>query len=812
METLWQDIRYGLRTLARNPGFTAVAILSLALGIGGNATVYSWVQSVLLHPLPGIADSERVVAVETRMPDGALHTSSYPDYRDFRDQNKSFSGLIGVELIPVNASFSNDESPERIWGEIVTGNFFNVLGVHADVGRTFLPEEDQALNAHPVVILSYALWQNRFGGDPQVIGKTVSFNQHPFTVIGVAPRQFQGAIVGISASFWVPMAMQPEALPGADLEIRAPTFVHILGRLKPGVGIEQAQAELNTIARRLEQEYPRSNKGVGVELNPLWKAHYGAQSILRPVLIFLTIVVVLVLLIACANVANLLLARAIVRQKEIAIRSALGASRSRLIRQFLSESVLLSLWGGMGGVFLALWSANSLSFFFPPTHFPVGLILGVNSRVLWFSFALSLVTGVVFGLVPALQISRPNVNASLKEGGHTSHAAGRHGLRNLLVVSEMMLALVLLTGAGLLVRSLRNARTTSPGFDVNKVLLTALDLRANGYTDSQSATFFEQLRQRLQALPGVQSVSYERWVPLWFYGRGYTRPFIEGYTPAPNEFMGIDYNVVGPEYFKTVKIPLLRGRDFTEQDRADAPQVAIINETMAHRYWHGQDPLGRRIRRGDRWITIVGVVKDIKYHSMNEDPEAFLYFPMSQEGGTDANVLVRTAGDPAALLPAVRHEILALDPHVTVLEAADLSGLLSVSLFAYRAAAMLASVLGVLGLLLATIGIYGVLSYSVSQRTREIGVRVALGARPRDILVLVVGQGMRLAVAGVLIGILVALAATRVMASLLFGVSATDPVTFIAVTLLLSAVALAACWVPARRAMRVDPIVALRYE
>jgi putative ABC transport system permease protein len=812
MSAFLKDIRYSLRMLAKNPGFTAVAVLSLALGIGGNVTVYSWVQSTLLHPLPVVADSEHVVAIETRMPDGALHTSSYPDYKDFRDQNKSFSGLIGVELMPVNAGFSNDESPERIWGEIVTGNFFNVLGVSAGVGRTFLPEDDVALNAHPVVVLSYALWQGRFGGDPQVIGKTVSFNQHPFTVIGVAPRQFQGAIVGISASFWVPMTMQPEVLPGEDLEIRSPTFVHILGRLKPGVGIAQAQAELNTIARRLEQEYPKSNKGVGVELNPLWKAHYGVQSILRPVLIFLTTVVVLVLLIACANVANLFLARATVREKEIAIRSALGASRSRLIRQFLSESVLLSLCGGMGGVLLALWATNFLGFFLPPAHLPVGLVLGVNSRVLWFSLALSLATGAVFGLVPALQISRPNVNASLKEGGHTSHIAGRHGLRNLLVVSEMMLALVLLTGAGLLVRSLRNARTTSPGFDTNHVLLTALDLRANGYTDAQSTAFFEQLRQRVQALPGVQAVSYERWVPLWFYGKGYTRLFIEGYTPAPNEFMNIDYNVVGPEYFRTLRIPLMQGRDFTEQDRADALQVAIINETMALRYWHGQDPLGKRIRRGRRWITIVGVVNDIKFHSMNENPEAFLYFPLSQEGGTDTNVLVRTAGDPAALLPAVRHEILALDPHVTVLESADLSGLLSVSLFAYRTAAMLASVLGALGLLLATIGIYGVLSYSVSQRTREIGVRVALGARPRDILALVIGQGMRLAVTGVLIGILVTLAATRVMASLLFGVSATDPLTFVVVTLLLSGVALAACWVPARRATRVDPLVALRHE
>ncbi len=814
MGTLWQDLRYGIRMLAKNPGFTAVAVLSLALGIGGNTTVFSWVQAVLLHPLPGVAEQGQLVAVETRMPDDSLHTSSYPDYRDYRDQNQVFSGLIGVELMPVNMGFGGDDRQvERTWGEIVTGNFFDVMQVHAKLGRTFTPEEDRGLNAHPVVVISHSLWVNKFGSDPNVAGRTVHFNGHPFTVIGVAPNDFQGAIVGISASFWVPMMMQPDVLPGEDLEQRAPTFVHIIGRLRPGVTLARAQAEMTTLASRLEREYPNTNRNVGVVLNPLWKAHYGAQSVLLPVLLFLSVVTALILLIACANVANLLLARATVRTKEIAIRAALGAGRVRLVRQLLVESVFLALLGGAGGVLVALWASNFLTAFLPQTHFPVAILLGVNQGVLGFALLLSIVTGIVFGLAPALHISRPNVNESLKEGGRTSAAgSSRHRLRDLLVVSEMVLALVMMIGAGLLVRSLRNAEATSPGFVPNHVLLAAFDLRSNGYSSAQARQFFELLCERMESLPGVQSASFERFVPLWFYGRGYTRPDIEGYVPRSGESMDIDYNDVGPNYFETMKIPLLRGRDFTRQDRADAPLVCIINETMARRFWPGQDPLGHRLNSMDRWWTIVGVAKDIKYHSMNESPESFLYFTRLQSPGTDANILVRTAGDPAALVTVLQEQVHALDPGVTLLEWGDLSGLLQVSLIGQRTAATLATVLGFLGLLLAALGIYGVLSYNVSQRVHEIGIRIALGAQPRDILRLVVGQGMLLAFWGVALGLCAALAATRFMASLLFGVAATDPVTFMGVALLLAAVAFAACYVPARRAMRVDPLVALRYE
>ena len=813
MASLGQDLRYGLRMLLQSPGFTAVAVLSLALGIGGNATVFNWVQAVLLHPLPGVQDPAKLLAVETRMPDGSYHTSSYPDYKDYRDQNQVFSGLIAFELIPANFSIKENQLPERIWGQIVTGNFFDVLGVHADLGRTFLAEEDRGLNAHPVMVISYGLWQTRFAADPNIVGKTARFNQHPFTIIGVAPKEFQGTIVGVASSFWVPMMMQPQVLPDEDLEQRAPTFVHLMGRLKPGVSLAQAQANLTTIAGRLEQQYPDTNKNTGIYVCPVWKAHYGLQDYLLRVLAFLTVVVALVLLIACANVANLLLARATVRAKEIAIRSALGASRVRLVRQLLAESLLLALLGGAGGILLALWTTHLLMAFLPPANLPVTVPLGVDGRVLLFTLLVSLFTGVIFGLAPALQTSRPEINESLKEGGRMSQAgSSHHRLRNLLVVSEMVLALVTLVGAGLLVRSLRNAQNASVGFNPDHVFLAAMDLRPNGYSGPQAARFFEQLRERIATVPGVQSVSTERYVPLWFYGRAYGRPKIEGYTPQPNEDMYIDYNVVGPNYFTTMQIPLLAGRDFSSQDAADAPLVCIVNETMARRFWPGQSAIGRRINGGSGWRSIVGVARDIKYHSINESPQSFLYFPGLQEEETEANVLVRTSGDPASLLGAVRHEVQALNPNAAILTTADLGGLLHVSLFAQRTAASLAAVLGLLGMLLAAIGIYGVLSYTVSQRTHEIGIRMALGALPRDIVSLVVGKGMRLVLASLVIGLVASLLATRVMSSLLFGVSATDPVTFFAVALLLAAVALAACLLPARRAMRVDPMVALRYE
>jgi len=813
MDTLLQDMRYGLRMLAKAPGFAAVAVLTLALGIGGNATVFSWIRTVLLNPLPGIAHADQFIAVESVMPGGEYHTSSYPDYRDYRDRNDVFSGLIGFEMAGVDMSLRNDAPPERVWGIIATENYFDVLGVQAAMGRTFHPVPNQGLNSDPYVVLGHGLWARRFGSDPKVLGRTVHLNGRPFTVIGVAPQNFYGTIVGINAEYFVPMMMQPQILPGEDIEERWPTFVHILGRLKPGVTMMQAQAEMATLAGDFQKEYPNAEKGVGVFLTPVWGAHYGVQDFLRSVLGFLMVVALFVLLIGCVNVANLLLARATSREREIAIRAALGASRKRLMRQLLIESLLLATAGGVGGVLLALWGANLLTFFLPPMHLPVGLPLGVDRAVLAFTVILSLGTGIVFGLAPAWRGSRTELNQSLKEGSRASGAgSGTHRLRDLLVVSEMVLATVLLMGAGLLLRSLHNAENKGPGFNSNHVTVAAFDLRATDYTGPQGALYFDHLIERIRAYPGVESVSSELWVPLWFTGRGYAGVQIQGYTPKSNEDMGIDYNVIGPNYFHTLQIPLMNGRDFSEQDRTGAPRVVIVNQTMAKRFWPEASALGHQVQVGGVWRTVVGVAHDVKYHRMNEDPRPFIYFPQLQADGTEANILVRAAIPTAAVISEVRAAAKSLDTKVQPIETDDLEGLLHVSLFANRIAATLASVLGALGMLLAAIGIYGVLSYSVNQRIREIGIRIALGAQAKDVLRLVVGHGLRLAVFGAVVGALISILARRGMSSLLFGISATDPMTFVVVLCVVTLAAALAAYIPARRAMRVDPIAALRHE
>ncbi len=811
MATIWQDVMYALRMLRKSPGFTIVAVLTLVVGIGGNATVFSWIRGVLVSPLPGVAQANQWVTAETVMPNGEFHTSSYPDYKDFRDQNHVFSALIGFEFVGADLSLRNDAPAQRVWGLIVTENYFDVLGVQPALGQTFHAEPNQALNSDPYVVLSQGLWARQFGSDPNIVGRVVHINTHPFTVIGVAPQGFYGTIVGIAAEYWVPMMMQPQALPAEDIEQRSPTFVHIMGRLRPGVTMAQAQADMATIAGNLAREYPDTNKNVGVSVAPVWKAHYGAQDFLRSVLGFLMIAAAMVLLIACVNVANLLLARATAREREMAIRAAMGADRNRLVRLLLSECLVLALVGGAGGALLALWGVNLLRFFMPASHLPIAFSAGVSAPVLGFTLLLSLATGIVFGLVPAWRGSKTDLNQSLKEGGRSAGASG-HRLRDLLVVSEIALATVLLVSAGLLLRSLRNAEAAGPGFNANHVALAAFDLRGNGYTGDRSTNYFDRMLERIRTMPGVESATSERYVPLWFTGRSYTFIQVEGYTPGPNEDMRIDLNVVGANYFHTMQIPIAAGRDFAEQDRSGAPKVIIVNQTMAKRFWPGQDPTGHAVRLWGEWRTVAGVAHDIKYHRVNEEPQPFMYIPALQTEDTDANVLVRSQLPPSAVIGMVHDVAQSLDSKVQPLESDDLAGLLRASMFANRTAASIASLLGGLGVFLAALGIYGLLSYTVSQRFREIGVRIAIGAQERDVLRLVAGAGFKLVAAGAAIGMAASLAVTQAMSGLLFGVSAADPATFLAVVALVTFAAAFATYIPARRAMRVDPMVALRYE
>lgn len=813
MFSLISDLRFGFRMLAKRPGFTLAAVLTLALGIGTSTVVYSWTQAVLFHPLGAAKNSDQLVVAETVMPDGILHTSAYPDFVDYRAQQNVFTDMIGFELIGNVVRAGDEAQGERTWGEIVTGNYFDVLGVHAALGRTFAPAEDGTPGRHPVAIISDGLWRRRFGADPLIVGKTMDFDKHPFTIIGVAPPDFGGTIVGLAVEFWAPMAEQPVLLPGESLTERHPTFVHMMGRLKPGVSVEQAQANLSTISAQIARAYPDSSRNTGIRVSPLYAASYGAQSLLRPVLTFLMVAVLIVLLIGCVNIANLLLARALSREREIAIRGALGARRGRLMQQLISESMMLAFVGGAGGLLAAAWGINLLSLFLPPAHLPFGLEPAFNGRVLGFAFLLSLAAGVICGIVPALEASKPGLFNALKEGGrNSSMSRGRRRFRAALVIAEVTLAVVMMIGAGLLARSFRNLLNASPGFDGENVRLFAFDLRSSGYGGWKAQEFVDQLVEKLRNVPGVESASAERWAPLWFNGKGWQPTTIEGYTPKPDEFMGIDFNVVGAKYFTTMKIPMVSGRDFAERDRRGAPDVIIVNETMARRFWPGKDPVGHRVNFDGGWWTITGVAKDIKYHSMQEQPESFLYLPLLQGGGTDANVLVRTRASTASMIPVVREQARLLDPGVAVLESDDVSQLTRVSIFAQRIAAALASVLGILGLLLAVLGIYGVISYGVGQRTQEIGIRLALGAQRKDVLRLVLNQGMRPVIVGAVAGIALGFGAAHLLTHQLYGVKSDDPFTFAVVTAILCAAAILACWFPARRATRVDPMVALRHE
>ena len=806
------DLRFAFRQLLKNPGFAAVAVLTLALGIGANTTVYCWIQNIVLRPYSGVVQPERLVVLCARHGTAVFDTVSYLDLKDYAGLTNTFAGVIGSQVTPACLQVR----AKTLWayGQIATANFFEVLGVRPWLGRTFLPEEETRPGGQPVLVLAYGFWQRLYGGDPRVIGQKLQLNRRSFTIVGVAPPEFHGTMSGLNADFWAPLMMHEEVANFGSLTARGDRWLHTQARLQPGVSLAQAQAAATTLAGQLALAYPGTNREIGMRVWPLWKSPYGGQAFFLPVLRILLAVSAGVLLIVTANVANLLLVRATGREKEIAIRLALGARRRRLLRQLLTESGVLAVCGGLVGVLAAQWIIGSLRFFVPRTHLPVGYDFHLDARTLGFTGLLTLATAVLFGLAPAWRASRTNLHDTLKEGGRGAGAgAAQHRLRSVLVIAEVALSLLLLIGAGLCLKGSERARRLDLGFDPRRVLLAGLRIGMNGYNQDTGLIFYRKLRAQLASLPGVEEAALASWFPLGFEGGPSAGVSVPGYVAVPNEDLSIPYSVVSPRYFAALRIPLLDGRDFTDQDDRLHEGVVIINETMAKRFWPGQNPLGRKLTAFGRPLTVVGLAKSGRYRALNEPPKPFLYLPY-QQGVWDLNlgVAVRTHGPPAALQSALREAIHAADPDVEVWALLTMEDYTQAAFVAQQIAATLLLLLGAVALLLSALGIYGVMAYVVNQRRHEIGIRMALGAQTRNVLVLIVGQGLRLAGLGVALGLAGALFTARLLASFLYGVSPFDLATYGGVAVLLGLVALVACWLPAHRAAKVDPTEALRYE
>jgi putative ABC transport system permease protein len=817
MGTLLQDVRYGVRMLMKRPGFTFVAVLALALGIGANTAIFSVVNAVLLRPLP-FKEPERLVMVWGSAPQLGFDVlpATAAESLDWREQNKVFDQVAAFKSWAW--TMTGTGGPEQIWGARVNANLFPALGVKPILGRTFLPEEDR-VGGNKVVVMGQGLWQRSFGSDPSIIGRTIELSGQSYTVVGIMPQGFkfpggENMLSGLQFSPKTEM-WEPLALTDKELSERGTHNLAVIARLKAGATFAQAQAEMSSIALHLSEQYPKFNKGIGIKLVPL---HEQVVGDVRPALLILLGTVGFVLLIACANVANLLLARAASRSREIAIRTALGASRLRVVRQLLTESVLLALVGGFCGLLLALWGIDALGAFIPE-NIPRAGEIGVDGRMLGFTLVISLLTGLIFGLAPALQASRSDVNESLKEGARGASAGlGRNRFRSLLVIAEVALALMLLIGAGLLMRSFQRLQQVDPGFDAKNVLAMEIVLpfvAPSNYTKpEQQAEFFHQAVERTSALPGVQAAALVSSLPLSGAFES-TDLVIEGQPPPPDgEGPQADYTMVSADYFRAMSIPLMKGRAFTERDRKDSPQVLIVNDALAHRYWPGEDVIGKRLTIGFEKTPreIVGIVGDVKQTSLDAETPLAVYLPYQQFPYPGMTMVVRTSTDTSSITAAVRREVQTIDRNVPVSNIRSMEQVISTSVSQRRFSMTLLGIFALVALLLSAVGIYGVMAYSVSERLHEIGIRIALGARSRDILKMVLGQGMILTLIGIAVGLIGALALTRLMSSLIYGVTATDPLTFAGVALTLGIVALLACYIPARRATRVDPMEALRDE
>jgi predicted permease len=815
MRSFRDDLRFGFRVWWNNPGFTLVAVLTLALGIAANTTVFGWIDAVLLNPFPGVRDPGELAVLETTTANRDWPIGmSFTDYRDYRDNLKLVSGVAVGRITPL--SLGADGRTERAWGELVSGNYFGLLGVKPVLGRAFLPEEsDDRPAAHPVAVISYKMWRSRFREDPKVLGKTIRVNRHEITIVGVAPPEFRGTMAGLSFDLWMPVTMaQAMGTGGGTLSYRGTRdLTTTLARLRPGVTVEQAASEVAALGRRLAAAYPNTNQSIEATLRPIRSARNGAQPLLVAPLRMLLGACFLMLLIVCANVANLLLARAVSRQKEFGVRMALGAGRWRLARQLLTETLLLAAAGSVVGMILAMWMGQSLLLLLPPVDAPISLDTGLTAHTLGYTVLVAVLATLISGAAPALLSVRAGLSETLKEGGRGGSGAGAHRLRGLLVTSEVALASVALIGAGLFFRSFQNASAIQPGFEMSGITVSQFYLSSSGYSAQEQRQFCRALRERLEATPGVTGVSYADQVPLSFGLTPWHKLEIEGYTPAPGESMYVHRTFVPPGYFDLLRIPRTEGRDFTELDEAGKPAVMIVNETFVRRYFAGRNPLGRAVRVEGETRTVVGVVKDIKYHSPTEAPIPYLYIPFRQRFAPGLNfvVFLKTAGDPARPLAAMRREALALNADA-VFTTMRLTEATAASLYPQRVAASLLGVLGTVSLLLAAVGLYSVMSYTVSQRTREVGIRMALGAKPADVLRLVVRQGLTMTLPGLLAGILGALASARLVAGMLVRVAPADPLTFLAASGFLAFVAALASCLPALRATRVQPMSALRCE
>jgi predicted permease len=821
MGTFRQDLRYALRGLLQNRGFAVVGILTIGIGISATTTVYSWMHALLLNPLPGAAEPHRVVAVENVAANGDPLTTSFLDYRDFRDHMHSFE-MLGLMQ---QATFAvGDTTTQPVWGEFVSGNYFNLMRVQPEAGRFFSDaERDDAQNVHAVAVISHAFWKTHYELSRSAMDTTLRINRTPFTIIGVAPEAFQGSQTGLQFDLWLPVTMYGQVTHTGTwmLKDRNTRNYVMQGRLKPGVTLEQARAEVQALAARMAVLDADSNHGVGATVLPLWKGHFTPQAIILAPISILMAASCLLLLIVSANLANLLLARATGRQNEFSIRLALGAAPARLGQQLLTETLLLAAGGAAAGLVIASWLGGSLRWLLPRVASPAMLQPELDRAVLLFTVGIAVVVAILAGTGPAFTAARANVSDALKEGGR-SGAAGRHThwLRGPLMVAEVALAVIALVGAGLFLKSFQQAREIHPGFDPEGVALARFDISSAGYSAQQADAFCRRLREKLEGSPGVTAVSYDDSPPLGFAGGNWEDLQVEGYVPGRNENMKIYRDMVSPGYFRLMKIPLVSGRDFDLGDTAtklhDDPirKVAIVNQEFARRFFAGRDPIGHKIRGWGEWFTVVGVVGNIKHQRLTESPRPFLYVPIRQIYRPEYGLTfsVRTAGPVASAIAAARRESAAIDPAMMIFDSMPMTEYISASLYGQKVGAVLLNVLGALALLAAAIGLYSVMAYSVAQRTAEIGIRMTLGAPPRDLLLLVLRQGLGFALAGLAVGTLVAAALARMIAAVLVGVSPADPTVYAGAAAIIVAIALVSSAVPAWRALRVDPMTTLRCQ